>query len=306
MTERILYLTESTFNFSQVDSASILIDKYKENLPPGVYHTSLGDLPVDQIIRLSYQFDSVKFEPTGFDQHSDVYKETLILYRYLNNQHPSDDLKIKQFTDHPGIDNRLDQPTLWVFGCSHSYGVGLKTNESTYGQLLAQQLDLPLKLIAKPGSSLHWSYRHLLNSPIARHDIVIWQLTTPGRLSRFNGKHVEEIVLNSSKDRKLVDSLTNEQLYFNQLSLLNTGTRFLKLIGCKFVLSSINDFGSQYDYVSEYVKYPEYCSNYGLHLDNGTDGIHAGPLSHQAIAQRILNRVQSTHDQSIPQSRNLH
>jgi len=37
--------------------------------------------------------------------------------------------------------------------------------------------------------------------------------------------------------------------------------------------------------------YPEYCSNYDLRLDYGTDGIHAGPLNHQAIAQRLLDHI---------------
>jgi hypothetical protein len=290
--QKVLYITESTFDFSQVDSASTLIDKYKENLPPGVYHTSLGDLPVDQIIQLSYQFDSVKFESQGFDISSTIYKESLTLYQYLIKQNTTGLQHIQTFTTHPDIHTRLDQPMLWVFGCSHSHGTGLRDNELSYGQWLSQFLNLPLKLITKPGSSLSWSHRHLFNSCIQKHDTVIWQLTTPGRVSQFNGAHVEEIVLNSSKDRKLVDSLTNEQLYFNQLSLLNTGTRFLKLIGCKFVLTSISEFGSTYDCVSEYVKYPEYCSNYGLHLDFGTDQLHAGPLSHQAIAHRILNHVQ--------------
>lgn len=292
MTQRILYLTESTFDFSQVDSSSRLISEYEENLPPGVYHTSLGDLPVDQIIRLSSQFDVIKFEPQGFDFDSDVYKESLMLHRYLRRQESNSNLDIVQFTTHPDINTRLPQPTLWVFGCSHSHGVGLKLGESNYGQLLSQQLNMPLKLITKPGSSLHWSYRHLFNAPIESQDIVVWQLTTPNRVSNFNGAIVQEIVLSSSKDRKLVDSITEEQLFFNQISLLNTGVRFLRLIGCKFLLTSINEFGSIYKYVSEYVKYPEYCRNYGMDIDKGTDGLHAGPLSHQAIAQRLLNHVQ--------------
>ena len=296
MTNRVLYLTESTFDFSQVDPNSILLDSVERELTPGNYHTSLGDLSVGDIIQLSSQFDRIKFEPKGFDHHSDAYKETLILYRYLNNQNPASDSTIEQFTDHLGINDRLDQPTLWVFGCSHSYGVGLKPNEPTYGQLLSEQLNLPLKLIAKPGSSLHWSYRHLLNAPINQHDVVIWQLTVPGRLSLFNGTRVNEVLLSNSEDRKLVDTVTLNQLYFNQISLLNTGVRFLQSVKCKFVLTSINDFGSRYDYVSEYVKYPEYCYNYGLYLDTGTDGLHAGPLSHKAIAQRILNRVQLHHE----------
>jgi hypothetical protein len=296
MTQKVLYITESTFDFSQVDSGSTLVNGYKENLLPGVYHTSLGDLPVDQIIRLSSQFDIIKFEAQGFDVDSAIYKESRTLFQYLNKQYTDNQLDIQRFTTHPDIDTRLDQPMLWVFGCSHSHGTGLRSNELNYGQWLSQHLDLPLKLITKPGSSLAWSYRHLLNSCIQKHDTVVWQLTTPGRLSRFNGKHVDEIVLNSSSDRKLVDSITDEQLYFTQLSLLNTGTKFLQAIGCKFVITSISDFGANYDYVSEYIRYPEYCSNYGLHIDNGTDGVHPGPLSHKAIAQRILNHVQLRND----------
>lgn len=292
MTERVLYLTESTFDFSQVDSTSQLITKVQENLLPGTYHTSLGDLTVAEIIQIATQFNHIKFEYQGFDCNSDVYKESLLLYKYLTKHIISTVGGSEQFTDHADISNRLPQPTLWVFGCSHSHGVGLRFNELNYGQLLSRSLDMPLKLVTKPGSSLHWSYRHLFNSPIGPQDIVIWQLTTPGRISRFNGKQVNEIVLNNTKDRKLIDSITLEQLYFTQISLLNTGVRFLQALKCKFMLTSITDFGSHSDYVSEYVKYPEYCSNYGLHLDSGTDGTHAGPLSHQAIAQRLLDHIQ--------------
>lgn len=293
MTNKILYITESTFDFSQVDSRSKLINKYKSNLDPGVYHTSLGDLPVDQIIKLAPQFDEIKFEPLGFDITSNVYKESSILYAYLTGKSTNGQIEITRFTNHPEIDTRLDQPMLWVFGCSHSHGVGLKPGELRYSEWLSQYLDLPLKLITRPGSSLSWSHRHLINSQIQKQDTVIWQLTTPGRVSQFNGKHVEEIVLNNCKDRVLLDSITNEQLYFNQLNLLNTGTKFLNLIGCKFVIISISDFGKHHEYLSEYVKYPEYCSTHGLHLDYGTDNLHAGPLSHKAIAQRLLNHLQS-------------
>ena len=94
----------------------------------------------------------------------------------------------------------------------------------------------------------------------------------------------------------MIDSISDEQLYFTQISLLNTGVKFLRSLNCKFVITSVSDFGSHHDYVSEYIKYPEYRSNYGLHLDFGTDGVHAGPLSHKALAQRLLDHIQYTND----------
>lgn len=294
--QRSLCLTESTFDFHQVNADSVLLTEYTEDLPSGAYHTSLGDLTVDTVIKMASQFDAIEFEPQGFDTRSNVYKETLLLYQYLTRQYKNTGHKALQFTDHSGIDDRLDQPMLWVFGCSHSHGVGLRHNESNYGKLLSQQLNLPLKLITKPGSSLHWSYRHLMNSGIQPQDTVIWQLTTPGRISQFNGEKVREIILSSSKDRKLIDSVSDDQLYFNQLSLLNTGVQFIRSIGCRFAITAICDFDRFYDYILEYVKYPEYCHSYGMHIDRGTDGQHAGPLSHKAIAQRLLDHLQSYND----------
>ena len=302
---KILFITESTFDFSTIEPSSVLLTTPINDLVPGVYHTSLGDMTVDEIIKVSKLFDEIKIEPRGFDESSLVYQESLSVYRYLDqNKQTNNDLVT--FTDHSDIATRSNEPILWVFGCSHSHGVGLKSNEDPYGKHLAQFLNLPLKLITKPGSSLAWSYRHLFNSVIEPRDVVVWQLTTPGRLSRFNGKHVEEIVLNSTNDRKLLDSVTDQQLYFVQISMLNTGIKYLRKLGCKFVFTSLTDFGSSYDHVAEYVKYPEYCSHYGLHLDYGADGVHAGPLSHKAIAQRLLNHIQLLDVQSIPQSSNLH
>ena len=107
---------------------------------------------------------------------------------------------------------------------------------------------------------------------------------------------VKEIVLNGSTDRNLINYITNEQLYFTQLNLLNTGVKFLQKIGCRVIITDLYNFGANYEYVSEYCKYPEYCSSHGLNLDYGTDGSHAGPLSHKAIAQRLLNRVQSLNE----------
>lgn len=294
--QKILYLTESTFDFSQVNADSVLITEYTEDLPSCIYHTSLGDLSVDTIIKLSSQFDVIEFAQQGFDTSSEVYKETLLLYQYLTKQHKKTGKSVLQFTDHPGIDTRSDQPMLWVFGCSHSHGVGLLPHELPYGKLLSQNLNLPLKLITKPGSSLHWSHRHLINACIQSQDTVIWQLTTPGRVSQFNGLNVQEIVLSNSKNRKLIDCMSDNQLYFNHLSLLNTGVRFLRLIGCKFAITAICDFGRMYDLVLEYAKYPEYCYSYGMQIDQGTDGMHAGPLSHKAIAQRLLNHLQLYND----------
>lgn len=292
--ERTLFLIEPTFDFSKTNVDSILLQKPVKSLQPGVYHTSLGDLDVEAIIQMASQFDSIQLEHRGFEAHSKIYQDTLRLHRYLNctNLAPnSTDLEL--FVEHPDIIARTDSPILWVFGCSHSHGTGLLPTESTYGQILALALDMPLKSITKPGSSTHWSHRHLFNAPLHHGDTVIWQLTAPGRVSRFDGKQVSEVALNYCNDRKIIDSLNDEQLYFNQINLLNTGVRLLRQIGCKFAITSIATAGIGFDYFGEYVKYPEWCPTHGLRIDRGTDDIHCGPLSHKAIAQRLYDHIQS-------------
>jgi hypothetical protein len=268
-----------------------LISEYKENLPTGVYHTSLGDLPVDQIIQLSSQFDVIKLESQGFDFNSDVYKESLILHRYLCQQESNRNLDITQFTTHPDINSRSPQPTLWVFGCSHSYGTGLRPNEKRYAELVAEGMGLPLKLIARPGGSMQWTLRHIVNAAIEPRDFVIWQIINPPRTSYFNGKHVEEICFSHTKNRHLLEVYTDEQIYFTHLSTINVGVRYLRACQSQFMLISL-DHNNEYEFRLEYSKYPEYyyCSDFAVDL--GTDNLHYGPLSNKRLAITLLNHIQ--------------
>lgn len=259
------------------------------------YHTSLGDLPADQILSIAGQFDQIKFDIEGFDLASDIYKETQILCNYINKN-----IEPVNFVDNQSIYQRPLDPVLWVFGCSHSHGVGLKPTEKKYGEIVAENLSLPLKLITKPGSSLHWSTRHVVNANIQPNDIVIWQLTTPPRVSVFDGTNVEEIMLAKSDNRSLVDAMTDEQIYFNQISLLNFGTQYLRKLGVTFVLTSIINPDNMYSFLLEYVNYPEYCYNAeSINVDFGTDGVHIGPIGHHLLAKQLTDHIQCIDDKSI-------
>jgi hypothetical protein len=247
------------------------------------------------IIKISNNFSTINFVDEKFDQSSDIYKETVVLLNYLswskNVTNFSVDLPIS-FAD-PIVNNRPTGPALWVFGCSHSHGVGLLPDEKRFGEIVAESLNLPLMLISKPGSSLNWSTRNLVASDIKIGDVVIWQLTTPHRVSQYNGVETTEIMLARSTDRCLLEIFDDDQVFFNHINLLNFGVRYLRSIGVKFVIVSLlpkleNFF---YEYLVEYSKYPEYCYTPDCQLDLGTDRVHVGPLSHQALAQRLLDHI---------------
>ena len=196
------------------------------------------------------------------------------------------------FTD-LDITTREDKPTLWIFGCSHSFGIGLKKDEKNYGTLLSEKLNMPLKLVARPGTSTHFSLRHLVNANLNENDIVVWQITTAERFSYKEQNIVSERFLSLRPKQKFIDFFTDEQLYFQQLSFLNIGINYLRATKVKFVITSIiSKHLPADDLLNEYTKYPEYCHTPNYEVDKGTDNLHSGPLSHQNLSNSLHNHIQ--------------
>lgn len=292
---KTLHITEPTFDLGVINKTSTLLTSVDVLLDSNEYHTSLGDMSPSDIIKISDNFSTINFVGEKFDQSSDIYKETVVLLNYLSWSKNVTNFTVGlpiSFAD-PMFNKRPNESTLWVFGCSHSHGVGLLPDEKKFGEIVAESLNLPLMLISKPGSSLDWSTRKLVAADIKTGDVVIWQLTTPHRVSQYNGVETTEIMLARSTDRCLLEVFDDHQVFFKHINLLNFGVRYLRSMGVKFIMISIlpkleNFF---YDYLIEYSKYPEYCYTPGCQIDFGTDQIHNGPLSHKALAQRLLDHI---------------
>jgi len=283
---KTLYITNPNFNFSKINKNSLLLTNLDIPLDHDEYHTSLGDLPAESILSIINKFSLVTFIPDLFIIDSDIYSETIFLLTYISHRVPVNNLiksNVQTFTN-LDVSNRPNKPVLWVFGCSHSHGVGLLKGELRYSDIISDTLGLPLYSITKPGSSLHWSLRHLTNANIFKNDLVIWQITTPERVSIYKN-NVREIMLANTSDKHLLEVYSDEQIDFNHLTLLNFGTRYLRSKKIKFLMTSIGRRPS------EYAKYPEYCYVPNLYIDRGADRSHAGPLSHKKLASALLDRV---------------
>jgi hypothetical protein len=294
----VLNIIDPTFDFNCIDPHSKLLisgDKIIDN----TCHTSVADMTTEEILNIVDQFESINFVSAGFDTTSDTYKESVILINALRYKKPVTGHaleSISQFLSR-NVTDRPDSPVLWVFGCSHGHGVGLESNEKNFGQIVADKLKIPLLKITQPGASLNWSFRHLINADIRVGDCVIWQITTPTRLSVFANGHARELLLANTLDRCLLDVNNNDQLFFNHVNLLTAGVRYLRAINSQFLLTDLTSAGYNfYEYKLEYSKYPEYVYHPNLFLDLGSDGIHVGPLSHKALAQRILDRIYYLND----------
>jgi hypothetical protein len=289
---KTLHLTHPEFDVSLVLPGSVLLNDSTQLLSGQCYHTSLGDLSVQEVLCISKQFDVINFIPDKFDADSSIYHETVVILNYLSHKKPVTGYTPVGQQEFLSLDvhDRSDGPTVWVFGCSHSYGVGLTADQENFGQHISQHTKLPLKLVAQSGSSVQWSLRHLMHANFQEGDFVIWQLTSPERISY--GYPPSELRFSQAVSRHLLETYNDQQLLFNQLSLFNQGVQHLRCQPVKFAVISIS--GSSplfYPCLTEYSKHPEFCHVPNYLLDLGTDGEHMGPLSHKALAQSILNHV---------------
>lgn len=300
---KTLHLFNPVVDFGSINPKSVLINNINIKIVADQYHTSLGDLSAEEIIFVSKYFDVVNFVQDQFDINSDLYRETVLLLQFLKHQchvtnfHGNQEVGLTDANQ--DLSRHSNDPVLWVFGCSHSAGVGLLPREKSFGGLLGETTGVPAKIIAQSGSSTHWSFRHLVNADIQQQDTVVWQLTVPERLTRFQNRQSFEVQLRDSLD--LLNVYDDDNIFFNQLSMLRAGVLYLRSKRCKFVITSLLAGSNQHraKYLYEYLAYPEYCYSPNYKVDLGTDGIHVGPLSHQRLANSLLDHVQLLYDKSI-------
>ena len=259
---------------------------------PRVAHTSLGDLTAQQIIGLADEFSEIRYHDRLFELDSDIYHETRILLNFLAHRKPV----------HGHVRSRTEfyqsqipvtvRPSLWVFGCSHSFGIGIKTYQR-YSEILSKKIGLELILVAEPGSSLAWSLDQIYRSSITASDTVVWQITTPFRLMKYDGD-LKHVILSNHATKCYLEIFTDQQILFDHLRLIRQGVAYLRSKNIRFVMTSLgvnNRF--YYQYLNEYTQYPEYCYVPGFQVDKASDLQHPGPLSNQILADHLEVHIKS-------------
>lgn len=289
----VLHIVAPTVDFNTVIPESKLLED-GDTITAAHHHSSLGDASFETLVNIALQCDKVVFHPEQFDQDSELEKSTMLMLHYLSHRITIDNFSASKPFDTVNLDLSSSQdPCLWVFGCSHSYGVGLDHESQRYSNILAESLHLPLRLIAEPGSSLGWSLNHMIRSEIKSSDTVVWQITTPGRLSKYQGNK-KILHTKIAHHPALLDFFSDDQMFFDHVNLLHQGVAFLRAKKVKFAMTSIlpKDSDWFYTYNQEYVKFPEYCYTPDFTVDFGHDGVHAGPLSNKLLASSLHDHIQ--------------
>jgi hypothetical protein len=201
-------------------------------------------------------------------------------------------------------DPRTDNKTLYIAGCSMSYGTGIKDSER-YGEILSQKLGLPCIFLAMPGSSIAWQADQILQTDLRSNDIVVWGLTSLSRVNIANSTELIGYTINNY-------AALVEQKYFN-LDYFDSWTLTLSCIkqilqvenvcqqlGVNLYLANLLEttvvpllFARQSNYINCLEEWKPGHDGKLNYLDLGTDNIHPGPKQHQVYADKIYQNIMS-------------
>jgi len=290
------FLTISSPYFVTDDRNSILLtnENYLESKQKNnIFHTSLGDISTENLIDFCECLPKINFVDFRFKNDAILLIKTKIFLNYISHT-----CKVQNYHPDPpslalGLEsNNLDYPDqcLWVFGCSLSWGAAVPPN-TVYHHSLGQKLSLPIKLVAKGGSSTRWSLLRLLNSNIKKNDIVIWQVTTSDRFSvKEELNQIPQEMLLKQRNKNFLAYCNNEQILFDHFTLVEYGIQYLREKNVKFCFFNVE--GTNEDRcLDQFTKYPEYCYMPDWIVDLGDDHAHPGILSHQRIATTLYKRI---------------
>lgn len=312
VTEYLAALAKSTS-----PDAALLDHTNFENLEPGTYYTSLGDLgSLPNLATVLLQATDIVYAPpdkwtdevNGISMMSSLSEDYLKVFFYkctvVDNQ---DSSKTRRFvnTDISKFSNILhladlrktDKPQLWIAGCSISHGIGV-TEQTRYGTLLANQLGLEASFLTHSGSSIAWAADQILRSDIREKDIVVWGLTRSARVTRFGQNKFEFITAANCPDISTFDYMIGDNNFYQSVVALRQVVNFCEKIKATLILASLLD-DQLVHYLDDYKPLVMLYRIFGRGkddqvLDVGTDknNIHPGPRTHQIFAEQIYKKIQ--------------
>ena len=289
-------------------NAILITDNNFENLKPGTYYTSLGDVKsLSNFSAILDQADKIIYYPpiewTGKHKNqTKEWTEFYLLYFKDKKEISGIDHLLIPHTDITDMLNLVDKrktpdKQIWISGCSISHGVGVDSTQR-YGQIIANKLDLPVSFLTEPGSSLEWASDQLIRSDIQPGDIVIWGLTSIDRFVYYLDQihHIHPTYYNFNPDFKKqfsLDLLDSDHSLYKAITSIYRVINFCDKLNVKLVMAGLL---INHEKIDKFSSVPYYTQLHGLFghefrktfIDVGSDGSHPGPLMHQWYADQIL------------------
>ena len=185
---------------------------------------------------------------------------------------------------------------LWCVGDSFTYGYGVSDTER-YPAILANKLNLPMNLLALPGSNIPWAADQILRSDIRKNDIIVWGLTEIQRMTYVANQTAILYGVQSTiqfDDKKIINKiLINKQhMMYQALISIEQINNFCNAIGAKLFILGL--LGSYIDflYFKNFKNYYYYHHANGKYEDLASDNSHPGIKQHQFYAETILLQLE--------------
>jgi hypothetical protein len=285
-------LDESAYNLDIENYETALEEKLT-----GVFYTSVSDFQnnFNIMLQVCWNFDKVTYRPPNVWSALSVGEVTSQFLRLLS-WFKSIENFIIDFTR-----RKTEEPQIWVAGCSWSSAVGV-AKEQRWGNLLADQMNMAVTVLAEGGSGNSYQARKLLSADIRENDVVIFQVTSPHRETIVDPKygqiHVNAQTYTQRPDlykRYPPDRLDETTLVANQIRDIQNVVNFLQKIKARFMLWAPNTLhapGTIGGFLEKNPLYSRYfcvCSNHPV--DTGADGAHPGPKTHKLYSDFVFEKI---------------
>lgn len=305
----------ATLAKTAASNATLIDNSNFQNLKPGTYYTSLGDLgSLNNLGEVLQQASKIVYAPPTkwSDDNQDfsymrVWSEDyakvfffkcVVIDPYNGSQSKLSNTDVHVFSNLLDlVDTRkTNQTQLWIAGCSISHGCGV-TNETRYGQLLADKLKLKASFLTKRASSIAWAADQILRSDIREKDIVVWGLTSHTRFSKFERNKFEFITHSNCPDSATLDYITSDHNLYHSVASMYQVINFCKKANVVLVLASLLD-NTLIHYLEDFTPLVMLSCVFGrnknnMFLDIGLDGTHPGTVTHKYYADQIYQKIQT-------------
>jgi hypothetical protein len=283
--------------------AQLVTEKNYKNIASGTWYCSLGDFKdPKKFVTVLRQSNEIIYTPPVEWSCTDTQVET---EKYLL------DLKILEFKIVKNIDHliwpklktfleladtrKTPGPQLWIAGCSISHGMGVDPDQR-YGQLISNQLNLPVSFLTCPGSSVMWAGDQILRSNICSGDTLVWGITSLERFCYYAYDRVSHINISSYTQTPKFNSvvplneLSSQNQIYQAITKIYQVLNFCNKINVKCVLAGLLTDLEHYNIIDDrYVCLTQEYKSYPMDMKNSDP--HPGPDTHRRYADQILKKL---------------
>lgn len=272
------------------------------------FYISLGDVTIDDLIRLLDTANRIIIQRKSLWSTYELQSMTISVCRSYSHRITVDgmDFYKNKFSYTDTYKRSSSQPTLWTFGGSIVAGVGLSNPESeTFSAHLGKLLNLNVINTSKGGSGLRRSLETLLNCEIQQGDYVVLDTTLKERMRVNENGKIKDTQL-SERDKFTVLSVTDDQLFYDFISMTDTFLKICLLSGANTVFYSYTMSKTKqcFDITNHFSWHPGWnlkaSQLINSPLDLGTDQKHPGVKTHaklaQVLYQHLVNENKLTHN----------